>query len=65
MSKKTHCIRGHELVDGNVYRATSRGRPYRRCRACTLLANKLYDVFKRRSPKNRAWAERRAVRGAP
>lgn len=33
---KTHCQRGHALVEGNIYHKTFRGRPVRQCRQCTL-----------------------------
>jgi hypothetical protein len=44
---QTHCINGHEFTSDNVY--VDRG--YRRCRACTLYSNKLWEVYKRKRGK--------------
>lgn len=42
-SRKTHCVRGHEFTDQNIYwhRKTS-GRLARHCRTCVLELNKGY-----------------------
>ena len=34
---QTHCKRGHELVDGNLYYWERNGKVSRKCRACTLM----------------------------
>lgn len=35
-STKTHCQRGHALVEGNIYHKLSNGRPCRQCRQCVF-----------------------------
>jgi len=44
---QTHCVNGHEFTSDNTY--VDRG--CRRCRACTLMSNKLWEVYKRESSK--------------
>ncbi len=42
--KYTHCVRGHELTDNNVY--TGNQGKYRRCKACSRIRSKHYQRFK-------------------
>lgn len=43
-SRQSHCKRGHELIDGNLY-YDKHG--YRGCRACALLRAKLFKQAKK------------------
>jgi hypothetical protein len=44
---QTHCFNGHEFTPENTYLSRRKRGTYRRCRACTLEENKLWDVYKR------------------
>ena len=37
---KTHCVKGHPLVEGNLYHYQKNGRPARRCRECDLMRHR-------------------------
>jgi hypothetical protein len=51
---QTHCKHGHAFTPDNTY--TDRG--WRRCRACTLAGNKLWDVYKRKGDTKRSLLRR-------
>lgn len=44
---KTHCLRGHEYVGGNVRLANRRGRPYRLCVECTRAYDR--ELYRKRT----------------
>lgn len=51
---QTHCKDGHELTPANTYLRRHRdGRVQRRCRICHIAGSKIWDVFKRKSPKKK------------
>lgn len=45
LARKTHCLRGHALVEENLYYTGSGG--YRRCRVCKTLRSREYEQRKR------------------
>ena len=55
--RQTSCVNGHEFTQENTY-VDKRG--WRKCRACTLYSNKLWDVYKGNGRASRKSMLRRA-----
>jgi hypothetical protein len=55
---KTHCAHGHEFTEENTYRY----RGERRCRACSMAANKRHEANRSNSPARLAWRKEYAAR---
>lgn len=51
-ARQTHCVQGHELTDGNVYRSAADGPHRRRCRTCRT-ATSARQAAKRRTSMER------------
>jgi hypothetical protein len=48
-ARKTHCVQGHPLVEGNLYRCNGKGRI---CRTCKLAVQKKRRILGKLSTKN-------------
>lgn len=52
------CINGHEFTPENTYwRRRKNGQLHRRCRTCHLESGKLWEEYKRVSPKKKVHCE--------
>lgn len=61
--KKTHCSKGHEYTDDNLWIGKSRGNPERMCKTCCSLRHKnsRVKILARRKEKRKIDAQRQSI----